>query len=184
MKRLFIVMILLTVMIFFLLISSQRPSPSARPVVDLTQGRPLAPDFKLLDIDGDTVSLSSLRGKVVLVNFWATWCPPCREEIPSMERLYQLLHNEGLELLAINVEVDGRQTVPKFVQRVPFAFPVLFDGDGTVRGKFGVSKYPETFIIDSEGVIRERVIGGIDWSSSQMITYLRSLLKAGAVLAE
>lgn len=184
MKRLFIVVVLLTVAIFILLITSQRPSPSTHSAVDLTQNRPMAPDFELLDIDGNAVSLSSLRGKVVLVNFWATWCPPCREEIPSMDRLYQLLHNEGLELLAINVEADGLQTVPKFMQRVPFGFPVLFDGDGTVRGKFGVSKYPETFIIDSEGVIRERVIGGIDWSSPQMITYLRSLRQAETMPAE
>ena len=184
MKRLVIVMILLTVVIFFLLISSQPPSTSPSSAVDLTQERPMAPDFELSDLNGNTVSLSSLRGKVVLVNFWATWCPPCREEIPSMDRLYQLLHSEGVELLAINVEADGPQTVPKFMQRVPFSFPVLYDGDGTVQRKFGVSKYPETFIIDAEGVIRERIIGGIDWNSSQMVTYLRSLYKAGRVPVE
>lgn len=184
MKRLFIVMILLTVVIFFLLISSQAPTTSTSSGVDLTKERPMAPDFELSDLKGNTVSLSALRGKVVLVNFWATWCPPCREEIPSMDRLYQLLHSEGVELLAINVEPDGSQTVPKFMQRVPFGFPVLFDVDGTVRGKFGVSKYPETFIIDAEGVVRERVIGSLDWNSLQMITYLRSLLKAGMVSAE
>lgn len=184
MKRLLVVMILLTVVIFFLLIMSQPPLTSPPPGVDLTQDRPMSPDFELSDLNGNTVSLSSLRGKVVLVNFWATWCPPCREEIPSMELLYQSLHSEGVELLAINIEPNGPQAVATFMEHVSFSFPVLFDVDGTVRGKFGVSKYPETFIIDAEGVVREHVIGALDWNSSQMTTYLRSLVNAEKVPAE
>lgn len=175
MKRLLIVMVVLTAVVFVLLITSQRPTTSTHSGLDMTQDRPMAPDFELLDGDGNMVSLSSLRGKVVLVNFWATWCPPCREEIPSMDHLYQLLKDEDVVLLAINIEADGPQTVPKFMQKVPFSFPVLFDVDGAVRARFGVSKYPETFIVDSEGVVRERVVGAIDWNQPQMITYLRSL---------
>ena len=101
-----------------------------------------------------------------------------------MYRLYQLLNSEGVELLAINVEADGPVVVPKFMGRQPFSFPVLFDTDGAVRGKFGVSKYPETFIIDPEGVVRERVIGAVDWNNPRMIAYLRSLLQGERFAAE
>lgn len=184
MKRLFIIVMLLTVVVFILLITSQPKTTTPVMSLDLTQERSLAPDFELSDLNGNRVSLSSLRGKVVLVNFWATWCPPCREEIPSMDRLYQLLKGEDVVLLAINVEADGPQVVPKFMERVAFSFPVLFDVDGSVRGKFGVSKYPETFIVDADGVIQRHVIGAMDWTRPQMITYLRSLRTAEVALVE
>lgn len=184
MKRLFITVILLTVVIFILLITSSPKTTAPDTSLDLTQARSMAPDFELSDLTGNKVSLSSLRGHVVLVNFWATWCPPCRGEIPSMDHLYQELKGEGVVLLAINVEADGPSVVPTFMQRVPFSFPVLFDVDGRVRGKFGVSKYPETFIIDPEGIVQRRVIGAIDWNHPQMITYLRSLRKPEAEFVE
>ena len=106
-----------------------------------------APDFTLEDTDGQRVTLSELRGKVVLINFWATWCPPCKEEMPSMERLYDLLEGEKFAMLAINAEKNGRSVVPDFLKENPHDFTVLYDDRGTVQQRYGVYKFPESFII-------------------------------------
>jgi len=97
-----------------------------------------APNFSLEDQSGNRYTLAELRGKVVLVNFWATWCPPCRAEMPSMEKLNQLLVNEDFVMLAVNIEANGRQTVPKFLEKTPHSFPVLFDEQGVVQKLYGV----------------------------------------------
>jgi thiol-disulfide isomerase/thioredoxin len=137
----------------------------------------VAPDFTLSDLNGNTYTLSALRGKVVIVNFWATWCPPCRAEMPSMEQLHRELGDEGLVLLAVNIEKDGRQTVPKFLAASPHSFPVLVDDQETVQKRYGVYKFPESFVIRKNGVIDDKVIGAIDWAHPQTIAYFRDLLK-------
>jgi len=135
-----------------------------------------APDFELYDKAGKGYSLSSLRGKVVLVNFWATWCPPCRAEMPSMEELYKNNIGGGkLELLAINVESEGPGIIDEFSKEYPHSFPVVFDLNAEVQNKYGVFKFPETFIIDKKGIIVERVIGAIDWTAPDVLTYLNKL---------
>lgn len=136
-----------------------------------------APDFSLTDLDGKSYALSSLRGKVVIVNFWATWCPPCRAEMPSMEQLHRELADEGLVMLAINIEKDGRQTVPKFLTGNPHSFPILIDEKEEVQKLYGVNKFPESFVIRKNGVIDDKVIGAIDWAHPQTIAYFRDLLK-------
>jgi thiol-disulfide isomerase/thioredoxin len=137
----------------------------------------LAPDFTLKDLGGNPVTLSSLRGKVVIVNFWATWCPPCRAEMPSMEQLYRELGTEGLVLLAINIEQDGRQTVAKFLATSPHSFPVLIDDKEVVQKRYGVYKFPESFVVRKDGVIDDKVVGAIDWAHPQTLSYFRDLLK-------
>ncbi len=127
----------------------------------------VAPDFTLTNMQGEKVSLSQLRGKVVILNFWATWCPPCREEMPSMEQLYRDFKEKGLILLAINVEENGEQAVSKFLQRTPYSFPILLDKDGIAQNAYGVFRFPESFIIDRDGVVVEKIIGGRDWLSGQ-----------------
>jgi thiol-disulfide isomerase/thioredoxin len=140
-------------------------------------GQP-APDFELSDKSGKSYSLSSLRGKVVLVNFWATWCPPCRQEMPSMEELYKSFANEGqLELLAINVEEEGPAIIDEFSKEYPHSFPVIFDLNAEVQNFYGVFKFPETFVINKQGIIVERVIGAIDWTDPEVITYLNRLVQ-------
>lgn len=136
-----------------------------------------APDFTLTDLDGKSYSLSALRGKVVIVNFWATWCPPCRAEMPSMEQLHRELADEGLVMLAINIEKDGRQTVPKFLTGSPHSFPILIDDKEAVQKLYGVYKFPESFVIRKNGVIDDKVIGAIDWAHPQTVAYFRDLLK-------
>ena len=127
-------------------------------------GKP-APDFTLLDMQGQQVSLEQFRGKVVILNFWATWCPPCREEMPSMERLYRDLKDQGLVMLAVNVEENGQQAVSQFLQRNPYSFSILLDTEAKVQNQYGVFRFPESFIIDRNGVVVEKIIGGRNWLS-------------------
>lgn len=137
----------------------------------------VAPDFKLEDMKGNLVALSDLRGKVVLVNFWATWCPPCIEEMPSMERLNEVMAGSDFVMLAINTEKNGRSVVPAFLKKTPYTFPILYDDKGIVQQRYGVYKFPESFIVRKDGTIAEKIIGPLDWSSTKTITYLKNLTK-------
>ena len=136
-----------------------------------------APDFQLEDTHGNPVSLSNLRGKVVLVNFWATWCPPCIEEMPSMERLNEIMSGDDFVMLAINTENNGRSTVPAFLKKTPYTFPILFDDKAVVQQSYGVYKFPESFVIRKDGTIDQKIVGPLDWSSSKTISYLKGLAK-------
>ena len=136
----------------------------------------LAPDFTLKDVNGKSYTLSQLRGKVVLVNFWATWCPPCRGEMPSMERLNALFAGKDFVLLAINAEEDGKDNVVDFLKENPHTFPVLLDSETEIQRLYGVYQFPETFIVRPDGVIADRVIGAIDWESPQVISFLKFLI--------
>ncbi len=122
-----------------------------------------APDFTTVNIQGEKVSLSQYRGQVVILNFWATWCPPCKEEMPSMEQLHQTFKDRGLVMLAVNVEENGQEVVSKFLEKTPYSFPILLDEDAKIQNTYGVFRFPETFIIDKNGVVIEKIIGGRDW---------------------
>jgi len=151
---------------------SESPDASARAKVSMGE---TAPDFTLKTMQGKEVTLSELRGKVVLVNFWATWCPPCRQEMPSMEKLYQHLKGRDFEMLAINVEENGPATVEKFLEEKSHGFPILFDTDAQAQRRYDVSKYPETFVVDRNGVVVEHVVGAIDWMQPSVVEYLENL---------
>jgi len=130
-------------------------------------------DFKLEDTKGNMVTLSVLRGKVVMVDFWATWCPPCKEEMPSMERLNKFMVDEDFVMLAINTEKNGRSVVPEFLKKNPHDFTVLYDDKGTVQQQYGVYKFPESFIVRKDGIIDQKVLGAIDWSSPKRLPISR-----------
>lgn len=137
-----------------------------------------APDFQLEDTQGNRVSLAALRGKIVMVNFWATWCPPCIEEMPSMERLYEAMgDDENFVMLAINTEKDGRSAVAEFLKKTPYTFPILYDDKGVTQESYGVYKFPETFIIGKNGMVIEKIIGPLDWSSPKTINRLKALTR-------
>jgi peroxiredoxin len=138
----------------------------------------MAPDFALPDLAGQAVRLSAHRGQVVLVNLWATWCPPCRDEMPSMERLYQRLKDRGFVLLAVSQDEGGRTAVQAFVEQMQITFPVLLDPAGEVGRKYGVWGFPESFLVDRDGRIVERVIGPRDWASPAEIARIEALLAA------
>jgi len=132
----------------------------------------LAPDFTLKDLSGREVKLSSLKGKVVMVNFWATWCPPCRQEIPSVMRLNQLMQGKPFQLLAVSIDEGGADAVSSFFRQSGTSLPALLDSDGALSRRYGTTGVPETFIIDTKGVILKKVVGGMDWSSPEVIAFL------------
>ncbi len=152
-------------------------STSNHELVKTVVAGDVAPDFELEDTKGIKVSLASLRGKIVLVNFWATWCPPCREEMPSMERLNEVMAGDDFVMLAVNAEKDGRSVVPEFLKRAPYTFPILYDDKGVVQKRYGVFKFPESFIIGKDGKVADKIIGPLDWSSTKTIAYFKGLAK-------
>jgi peroxiredoxin len=134
-------------------------------------------DFTLIDLSGKKVSLSNYRGKLVFLNFWATWCPPCRAEMPSMERLYQKLKAKGLVILAVDLQEDAK-TVQKFVGELKLTFPVVLDSDGRVGATYGARSIPTTYIIGREGSALGGTIGGHEWDSPQMVAFFTRLLES------
>lgn len=146
-------------------------------VVQVAQVGQPAPEFTLPLVGGGEVRLSDLRGKVVMINFWATWCPPCKAEMPSMERLYARFKKSGFEILAVNAEVDGLEILPEFLQKHGHTFPVPVDTDGEVQVNYGVFRFPESFIVDKNGRIVEHIIGARDWSDRQTVERIAELTK-------
>ncbi len=137
-----------------------------------------APDFALVDLNGHTHRLSDYRGKIVFLNLWATWCPPCRDEMPSMERLYRRLANTSFSMLAISQDTDPNESVRPFVEQLGLSFPILVDSEGKVPPKYGVTGYPETFIIDPNGAVIDHIIGPRNWESEASYRYFGDLLAA------
>jgi len=136
--------------------------------------KPDAPDFSLADMDGEMHSLMSYRGKPVIINFWATWCPPCRAELPSMNRGWEKVKDEGIEMLAINVGED-EDTIFKFTADYPIDFQVLLDKSGDAINHWPINGLPTTFVIDPDGKLAYRAIGGREWDSDQLLDMVRSL---------
>jgi peroxiredoxin len=123
-----------------------------------------APDFELKTIDGETMRLSDLKGKVVFVNLWATWCPPCRAEMPEMVRYYNEHSSEKFEILAVNLtDSDSEKEVKKFADDYKINFPVLLDTEGKVGDLYKTVSIPTTFIVDKKGIIKEKYIGPMSY---------------------
>jgi peroxiredoxin len=136
-----------------------------------------SPDFTLRTPDGGKMALSSLSGKVVLVNFWATWCEPCREEMPSMNKLYNKLKNKGFVVLAVSSD-NSPESVRNFIKKVPVDFPVLLDEDSRVSVKlFKVFAQPMSFLIDKKGRIVKKYFGSIDWTDKSIVEEIEVLLR-------
>ena len=141
-------------------------------------GQSAAPALQLPGLLGGRVDLSDLRGRVVLVNFWATWCPPCVKEIPSLQNLYRRLQPLGLEILAVDVG-ESVETTQKFLADKPIEFPVLMDIEGEALRRWGIYAFPTTLVLDRNHLIRYAVFGAFDWSSQEVIDALSPLLNAG-----
>jgi peroxiredoxin len=136
-----------------------------------------APSFTLPQRGGGSVDLASLRGHVVVVNFWATWCAPCVAEMPSLDRLHRALSRDGLVVLGVSVDED-EAALTAFLEKGGLTLKVLRDPGGAVAsGAYRTTGYPETFVIDPAGVIQETYVGPADWDTSEALDHFRSLLK-------
>jgi peroxiredoxin len=140
------------------------------------EGNP-APEFTLKNLAGQEVKLADLRGKVVLVNFWATWCPPCREEIPSMERLNRAMAGKPFQMLAISIDEGGKEAVESLFKKAGVTLPTLLDPDQKTGKRYGITGVPETFIVDKKGVILKKVVGPLDWSDPMVAEFLVNAMK-------
>ncbi|MGH8057753.1 MAG: peroxiredoxin family protein, partial [Candidatus Entotheonellia bacterium] len=140
-----------------------------------------APDFVLPDVEGRSVRLRELRGKLVLLNFWATWCAPCRIEMPSMERLYQTFKKAEFALLAVSIDRQGTQMVRPFVEELKLTFPILLDQTMEVSRQYGLRGLPTTYLIDPEGRLIGAAVGGRDWHSTGAKALIAALLRQAMV---
>ena len=129
-----------------------------------------APDFQLQDIEGQTVTLSSLRDSPVILNFWASWCAPCEHEMPFLQQIYEDWHSKGFILLTINLR-ETHSVVTQYMQSNGLSFPVLFDTDGSVGLDYNVTGIPTTFFIDKDGIIQARKLGSFN-SVADIESYL------------
>jgi peroxiredoxin len=135
-----------------------------------------APDFTLPDLEGKARSLAELRGRVVVLNFWATWCPPCIEEMPSLQRLHKALADRGIAVVTVSVD-ERFSDVGAFVRKFDLTFTVLHDEGKRVSRKYQTFMYPETFILDREGRLKSKVVGPRDWAAPTVIRDMVELLK-------
>jgi cytochrome c biogenesis protein CcmG/thiol:disulfide interchange protein DsbE len=132
-----------------------------------------APDFTVQDTDRK-VTLTELRGKVVVLNFWATWCPPCIEEMPSLVQMQQQLKNKGVEVLAVSIDVD-ENAYHKFLKDYGVDLLTVRDPDQKSSNLYGTYKWPETYIIDRNGVLRRKFIGAVNWNTPEITDFLAKL---------
>ena len=133
-----------------------------------------APALKLADASGRELAIGELRGKTVVVNFWATWCEPCREEMPSLERLRKQMGEKRLEVVAVNVG-EAPERVARFTREVPVTFPIVYDRDGAAAKAWKVRGYPTSFVLDSSGRIRYWFVGELDWSRADVVSVIGSI---------
>ncbi len=138
----------------------------------------VAPDFRLRDMNGQMVSLSDFRGKVVLLNFWATWCGPCRVEMPAMEELYRQYPRKDFEILAVSTDAQGVAVTRPFQQENKLTFPILHDADFRVGLSYGARTLPMTFMVDRNGIVRQQIFGARDWGAPEAHQLLQILMKS------
>ena len=135
-----------------------------------------APDFSLMNLDGDTVSLEQLRGRHIMLNFWATWCAPCIKEMPSLQQLQEHFKDRQFQVVAISVDQDSDAAVAAFVEKLNLSFQILLDPATRVSGQYGANALPSTFILNPRGQVIAAAKGERDWYSQEAIAYLNDLL--------
>jgi peroxiredoxin len=176
-KIVFLVVLVALIALFFAgLFVMERPTGTTGPRAIASGER--APEFLLKTINGGSVNLADLRGKVVMVHFWATWCPPCVEEIPTLDKLYRSLAGKDFMMLAVSEDEGGAGAVASFLQQNRLNLPVLLDNNGDVARLYGTYKLPETYIVDRQGVVRYKAIGPRDWTDPSNIQILKNFIDA------
>jgi len=148
--------------------------PPAPWEADELIGKP-APEFRLAGLDGKRTGLSDLKGKVVLLNFFASWCPPCKAEMPSMNALQKRFRDKGLEVVAVSSDRTG-DALRRFLARVPVSFTVLHDPENELAHRYKVYALPTSYIIDRDGTLAKKIFGGYDWVSEESISMFSEFL--------
>lgn len=151
---------------------------SAEPGLKPWTGANPAPPIELKTLDGQPFTLEQMRGKVVLVNFWATWCEPCVEEMPSMQKLRARLAGKPFEVIAVNHQ-EGEPRIRGFLKKVPLDFPIVRDTDGAVTRGWQARIFPSSYLVDAEGKIRYVLAGATDWAAPDAVKTVESLLPGG-----
>lgn len=153
-------------------------SPNQPP--ETGEARFLAPDFKIKNLKGGLTSLSNFKGKVVLINFWATWCAPCRSEMPSMEALYRAYRRSDFEILAVSIDTIGEPPVRAFIEEFGFSFPVLMDTQYVVNDRYDVRVVPTSVLVNRKGMIVHRLLGAKDWTDPAVRMLIDPLVREGS----
>jgi peroxiredoxin len=133
-----------------------------------------APGFTLPQLPSGKLSLSQFKGQVVVLNFWATWCPPCIEETPSLEQFATDMRSQGVTVIGVSVDENGQQ-LDKFIRMYHLSYPIARDPSAALANRYGTYKLPETYIIDRNGRVAEKIIGETNWTDPRMITFVKSL---------
>ncbi len=150
---------------------------SVMDITPVTQ-KVLAPGFSLDNLNGNSASLIDYTGEVVLLNFWATWCLPCRQEMPAMERLWQRYKDKGLVVLGVsNDDAGKRRRVATFVKKVDLSFPILLDTESLVSDLYSVSGIPVSYLIGRDGRLLAKIVGTREWDSQDAFSLVENLLK-------
>ncbi|UCG12049.1 MAG: TlpA family protein disulfide reductase [Deltaproteobacteria bacterium] len=173
-----VIFVIISAIAVMIALSLKKYGSTPKPVsqTSIQVGSP-APDFTFPDLNGKLVRLSDHRGMVVLVNIWATWCPPCVDEMPSMQKLYNRLKGENFEMLTVSIDSTGREAVVPFIRELNLTFPTLLDPDGKIWRLYGLTGVPESFVVDKEGILVEKIIGPRDWASPEVLRFFQDLIE-------
>jgi peroxiredoxin len=176
-QRQTVYLLILVVGLVWIFVSADRSGPSTSGQIPAPQQGFLAPDFELKTPTGETVKLSDLRGKAVLVNLWATWCPPCREEMQTIEKVYQEYKDQGFTVLAVNMTYqDDPLAVMPFVNQQKLTFPILLDETGQMANAYQLRSLPSSYFVRRDGIVNEVVIGG-PMSEALLRTRIEDILR-------
>ncbi|MEE4378033.1 MAG: TlpA disulfide reductase family protein [Candidatus Competibacteraceae bacterium] len=154
--------------------AQQSAGKKLQTLVDVPD-KPVAADFSFFDIQGQTLSLSGYRGKVVVINFWATWCAPCRKEMPSLQRTWEQIRDKGGVVLAVNYWSDSKDDVMKFFENLSVDFPILLGDKEELTESWPVRGLPTTFVVDPEGRLVYQVEGDIEWDAPDIVGKILAL---------
>jgi thiol-disulfide isomerase/thioredoxin len=169
--------IFLIIACLFLSLSACTKSDSPK-INSVAKEKSSAPDVSVVSLaNGTPLKLSDLKGKVVLLNFWATWCPPCREEIPSMMKLNSLMAGKPFQMVAVSIDEGGKPAIESFFKETGYSLPTYIDESGASAKSYGITGVPETFIIDKQGILVKKIIGGSAWDSPEAVSFIEGLMK-------
>lgn len=141
----------------------------------IVQVNDMAPDFSITADNGQTITRANFGGKLLVLNFWATWCAPCIEELPSLDEFQRELANQGVVVLGVSVDKDAK-AYKRFLERTKVSFLTTRDPDNKVNAEYGTFKFPETYIINREGKVVSKIISATNWTDDRMLSYVKSLL--------